>query len=43
MSQVTESVVEAAALEWFAELGYAVAYGPALAPGEPTAERDSFS
>lgn len=43
MSRISESVVEAAVLEWFAELGYSVAYGPALAPGEPAAERDSFS
>ena len=26
--------------EW--ELGYAVGHGPHLAPGEPSAERDSF-
>ena len=36
------SHVEEAALEWFAELGYAVGHGPQLAPGEPAAERDSF-
>jgi type I restriction enzyme R subunit len=39
---LTESIVEAAALEWFGELGYAVGHGPQLAPGEPEAERDSF-
>ena len=38
-----ESIAEHAALEWFGELGYAVAHGPHLAPGEPPAERDSFS
>jgi type I restriction enzyme R subunit len=38
----TESVVEEAALEWFGELGYSIAEGPKLAPGEPNAERDSF-
>ena len=40
---LNESIVEDAALEWFAELGYAVGHGPHLAPGEPAAERDSFS
>ena len=39
---LNESMVEDAALEWFGELGYTVAHGPHLAPGEPTAERDSF-
>jgi type I restriction enzyme R subunit len=38
-----ESIVEDAALEWFGELGYAVGHRPHLAPGEPAAERDSFS
>jgi type I restriction enzyme R subunit len=42
MSQFTESVVEDAALEWFAELGYAVVHGPEIAPGEPAAERESY-
>jgi type I restriction enzyme R subunit len=37
---LNESTVEAAALEWFGELGYAVGHGPHLAPGEPAAERD---
>lgn len=40
---LTESMVEAAALGWFQELGYAVLPGPQLAPGEPTAERKTFS
>jgi type I restriction enzyme R subunit len=40
---INESHVEEAALEWFGELGYAVGHGPHLAPGEATAERDSFS
>jgi type I restriction enzyme R subunit len=35
-------MVEDAALDWFGELGYAVAHGPHLAPGEPKAERSSF-
>ena len=39
---LNESIVEDAALTWFAELGYAVGHGPQLAPGEPAAERDSF-
>ncbi|MBK6919383.1 MAG: type I restriction endonuclease subunit R [Deltaproteobacteria bacterium] len=38
----TESVVEQAALEWFAELGYATLFGPAIAPDEPAAERTRF-
>ena len=38
-----ESMVEEAALGWFRELGYAVLPGPQLAPGESTAERESFS
>ncbi len=42
MSYLNESVVEEAALSWFFELGYAVAHGPQLAPGEPAAERNSF-
>lgn len=42
MSYLNESIVEEAALSWFAELGYTVAHGPHLAPGEPAAERDSF-
>ncbi len=40
---LNESIVEDAALEWLKELGYAVGHGPQLAPGEPAAERDSFS
>jgi len=39
---LNESTVEAAALEWFEELGLAVAFGPDLAPGEPRTERGSF-
>ena len=42
MSNLTESILEDAALAWFTELGYAVAHGPHIAPGEPAAERDSF-
>ena len=40
---LTEADVEAAALDWFQELGYTVLTGPQLAPGEPAAERESFS
>jgi type I restriction enzyme R subunit len=40
---LTEADIEAAALGWFQELGYAVLAGPRLAPGEPAAERDAFS
>jgi type I restriction enzyme R subunit len=39
---LNESHVESAALEWFGELGYDVAHGPDLAPGESAAERESF-
>jgi len=40
---LNESVVEDAALAWFAELGYAIGHGPHMAPDEPAAERDSFA
>jgi len=40
---LNEALVEEAALGWFQELGYTVLPGPQLAPGEPTAERESFS
>lgn len=39
---LNESTVEAAALEWFEDLGYAIGHGPHMAPGEAAAERDSF-
>lgn len=39
MGGVTESVVEDAALSWLSDLGYAVLHGPAIAAGEPAAER----
>jgi len=38
----TESEVEIAAVEWFSRLGYAVLFGPDIAPGEPAAERDGY-
>ena len=40
---LNESHVEAAAIEWFQELGYAFVHGPEIAPGEPAAERESFA
>ena len=42
MKHIGESTVEEAALTWFGELGYKIAHGPDLAPGEPAAERDEF-
>lgn len=42
MTSFSENVVEQAALEYFAELGYRRVHGPEIAPGEPDAERDSY-
>lgn len=42
MSNLNESTVEDAALEYLAQLGYQTAWGPNLAPGEPGQERTSF-
>lgn len=39
---MSESVVEEALLEWFAELEYAVRRGIEIAPGEAAAERDDY-
>jgi type I restriction enzyme R subunit len=39
---MTESVVEEAALNWLEELGYQIASGPNIAPGELFAERASY-
>lgn len=39
---INESDVEAAALSWFSDLGYPVANGLHIAPGEPAAERAAF-
>jgi type I restriction enzyme R subunit len=36
---VSESVVEDAALNWLASLGYSVLHGPDIVAGEPAAER----
>jgi hypothetical protein len=35
---LNESIVEEAALTWFGELGYAIAHGPDIAPGERAAD-----
>ena len=42
MSHVTESLVEEAALEWLAGLGYAVLYGPDISPDGSRPERGSY-
>ncbi len=42
MSTFTESVVEEAALDWLADLGYTILHGPDIAPGEPFAEREDY-
>lgn len=39
---IHESDIEAAALEWFTELGYAVLHGPDIAPDTPNAERSTY-
>ena len=38
-TDITESVVEEAALSWLAGLGYTVLYGPEIGPDEPVQER----
>ena len=42
MTGMNESVVEAALLEWFADLDYEVRHGGEIAPGEPGFERDDY-
>ena len=42
MTNFDESVVEDAALEWLAQLGYTREFGPNIAPGGPSPERDSW-
>lgn len=42
MAGFTESTVESAALDWFENLGYAVAPGASIAPGAPADERESY-
>ena len=41
-TKITEADLEDAALTWLRELGYAVCFGPEIAPGEPAAERDDY-
>ena len=43
MNAFTEYTVEAATLDWFAELGYETLHGPDIAPDEPNAERTSYA
>ncbi|PRB71346.1 type I restriction endonuclease subunit R [Arthrobacter sp. MYb213] len=43
MSNFNENIVEQAALEFLAELGYHRLYGPEIAPGELSSERDSYA
>ena len=38
MTRFTESTVELAALDWLAQVGYAVMHGGDIAPGEAAAE-----
>ena len=42
MATLTEADVEAAALEWLADLGWQKTHGPDIAPGTPGAERDDY-
>jgi len=42
MGGFTESVVEEAALAWLGALGYSIAHGPDIAPGELAAERSDY-
>jgi type I restriction enzyme R subunit len=39
---LNEGIVEDITLGWFRELGYDIAHGPNLAPGEPNAERETY-
>ena len=43
MTPIAESTLEEATLEWLNALGYALAFGPLIAPGESAAERDNFT
>jgi len=42
INRITESTIEEAALAWLESLGYAVKYGPEIAPGEISAERQDY-
>ena len=41
-STINESLIEQAALQWLAELGYETAFGPEISPGGERPERESF-
>ena len=43
MTTINESTVEAASLEWLAEIGWQTAYGPDIAPDMPDAERTDYT
>ena len=43
MTPLSESSVEAVALDWLAALGWAVAHGPDIAPDTPAVERADYS
>ena len=40
MTSLTEAEVEQAALNWLADIGWRVAYGPDIGPRTPRAERE---
>ncbi len=42
MTTLTEGTVEAASLDWLADLGWGVAHGPDIAPNTPNAERTDY-
>ncbi len=42
MTRFAESELESTALAWLESIGWAVAYGPEIAPGEPFAEREDY-
>lgn len=43
MSGVSEANVEEAALDWLRDVGWAVAYGPDIAPDAVATERDGYA
>lgn len=43
MPKFTESTLEDAVLEYLADLGWSIAHGPEIAPGEAAAEREEYS
>jgi type I restriction enzyme R subunit len=43
MNNFGESEIENAALSWLGEIGFAIGYGPEIAPGELAAERAAFA